>query len=79
MKNDWMLATLLIALFCFALPALADDAVEADPLPEEDTIIGMWHVQMMGGEVLPADEKVGANPFPRSTLLRALATYVSAP
>jgi hypothetical protein len=41
--------------------------------------LGTHHWGMAFPFTIEDDEKVGANPFPRSTLLRALATYVSAP
>ena len=58
MKNHWRHATLILALFCFALPALADGVESDEPLPEEDTFMGEWYVQTMEGEVTPLDEPV---------------------
>lgn len=41
------------------LPDAADDNTEgAGDLPEEDTILGTWHVQVMEGELMPEDESI---------------------
>lgn len=41
------------------LPDAADDNTEgAGDLPEEDTILGTWHVQVMEDELMPEDESI---------------------
>lgn len=49
---------LLIALlFAAASPVWSADD-DAEPLPEEDTILGTWYVQFMEDEVMPLDEQL---------------------
>lgn len=49
---------LTLLLFIAALPAHPDDAAQDEPIPEEDSFMGEWYVQLMEGEVTPLDEPV---------------------
>lgn len=47
-----------IVLLAVGLPAIAQDDKDGEPLPEDDTILGTWYVQLMEGEVAPQDEQI---------------------
>ena len=58
-------------LIAIALPGLADEEPDGDPLPEEDTIFGTWYVQVMDGEVVDLDEQIGL-VFDKKGVLRVI-------
>ncbi|MEM6258885.1 MAG: hypothetical protein AAGI37_11285 [Planctomycetota bacterium] len=52
MKHGWIKTLGLVVLVMLASSAFAQDDQAAEPLPEDDTILGTWYVQLDDDEVM---------------------------